>query len=133
MTNSNIRIDFTNKTIAITKKFQKQASVYNSAAFNELKEAMNQFPTFELVVRELSSKAKKVDNHKGLTFDAMREYLNSISDNDGLMILEEKIGRINAGFNSESYGTIRKWFLETYSTNVKDNSKNVELKAIDAA
>ena len=47
---SNITINYKNSTIEITKSFEKQASVYGSQAYNELREARAEFPTYRLAM-----------------------------------------------------------------------------------
>jgi hypothetical protein len=70
----NITINYTKKTIEITKSFEKKAREYGSDAYVALRNARNEFPKFELVV-----KAPKGSNgFKGMDYDFMEEYIKTL-------------------------------------------------------
>ena len=49
---TNISINFTKKALEISKDFSKKASVFGSDAYNELKAAKKDFPTFRVSVKQ---------------------------------------------------------------------------------
>ena len=70
-TRSNITINYKNSTIEITKSFEKQASVYGSQAYNELREARAEFPTYRLAIKTRKSSS----GFKGMDYDFMVAYI----------------------------------------------------------
>ena len=83
---NNISIDYSKRALVITKKFRNEASVYGSAAYNELKEAKADFPTFRVCVKNAPKRAFKdslsmrdillyVENHSGKDSKEMKELL----------------------------------------------------------
>ena len=63
---SNITINYKNSTIEITKSFEKQASVYGSQAYNELREARAEFPTYRLAIKANKSSSTFNAKAKGV-------------------------------------------------------------------
>lgn len=64
-----------NKTIIMTKKFSKAASIMGTVEFKELMGLMKEFPTYTLEVREISKPEKKKETYKGLSVKRMREFI----------------------------------------------------------
>ena len=62
------------KTITLTKKFSKAASIMGTAEFTELMGLMEKYPSYTLKVREISKPEKKL-TYKGLTARKMREFI----------------------------------------------------------
>ncbi len=126
-----IKVNERNHTLEVSKKFQKQASIFGSVEFEELSRARAMFPNFKVVV----PKRKSSENYKGLTIDFMIDYIKSTNDDDNLAELLSMAGKsANAEdkFKAEAYGKIRKWFLETYpqfkvgkNETIKDNIKEI--------
>ena len=107
----NIVINHKDAKIVITKAFSKKAEEFKSSAYNDLKEAMDSFPTYEL---EIKRTAKK-DNHKGLTFKFMEDYIAKHDNEDGTLMGEYKTFTSNKnGVKAESYGVVREWFLARF-------------------
>lgn len=107
---ANITINNSKREIVITKAFAKKAEEFKSDAYNELKEAKADNPTYKVVVR----KAPKRDNHKGLTFDFMEKYISK-HDEEGLLMEEFKtITKNEDGIQSMSYGEVKEWFLVSF-------------------
>ena len=66
---TNYTIKATQKEIIITKKFEKAANCIGSKEYNELVRLMNDFPTFEIRVKEIekNNKKKKIKYKKTLS------------------------------------------------------------------
>ena len=112
-----ININRNASTIELTKKFDKLASRYGSEEYNMLQAARRDYPTFRVTVK---AAPKSNDALKGLTFDYMRDYIAK-HDGDDSPVMGEFLALIGdtdeareLGIGSESYGTVRAWFLTTY-------------------
>lgn len=141
---TNIRINETKRTIEVTKGFYKEASKFGSDEYKMLKEARNDFPTFKVVTR---SAGKNKDGFKGLTFEYMEKYIKDHKEikvkneetgeeitKDLLVEFYEKCGKDANGkkvdfSKTESYGTIKKWFLEVYPVFEEYRQKNLKKSA----
>lgn len=114
---TDIRIDLKNDRIVITKKFAKLASRYGSKEYKQLRNARNDYPDFEVVMREIKKNPDK-ESYKGLTYAYMEDYIRThepretrrtVLDEFDEMIL---ISRCHA--KAFRYPVIKKWFLEKY-------------------
>ena len=122
---ANITIDRTNRTIVITKAFDKKAQQFKSAEYNALREAMNDNEGFEVVVKS----APRRDSHKGLTFKYMEKYLEKHEKRE--LLAEFKLLTNNKNGNqSETYGKVKEWFLHTNPEFDEAVQKNKEAKVI---
>ena len=102
---SNITINYKNSTIEITKSFEKQASVYGSQAYNELREARAEFPAFRLVIKANKSSSA----FKGMDYDFMIAY---IEKHENAEQRKAEFDKLRA--SGLTYGEIKQWFVETY-------------------
>ena len=102
---SNITINYKKSTIEITKSFEKQASVYGSQAYNELREARAEFPTYRLVIKANKSSSA----FKGMDYDFMIEY---IKKHENAEQRKAEFDKLRA--SGLTYGEIKQWFVDTY-------------------
>ena len=102
---SNITINYKNSTIEITKSFEKQASVYGSQAYNELREARAEFPTYRLVIKANKSSSA----FKGMDYDFMIAY---IEKHENAEQRKAEFDKLRA--SGLTYGEIKQWFIDTY-------------------
>ena len=111
----NVKINFDNNTIEITKAFSKRASNPMTKEFEELMELQNKLPEFKVVVRTTTRKVKR-DYLKGLTYEFMRQYIERHDDENNSNMVEFKKRTVKNDDNvmTDSYGEVRKWFLEVY-------------------
>lgn len=120
---ANIIIDRTNKTIVITKAFDKKAQQFKSNEYNLLKEAQTENEGFEVVVKS----APKKDSHKGLSFEYMEKYLELTEKTE--LLDEFKVLTNSKGRNkSASYGEVKEWFLHRCPEFDEAVAKNNEAK-----
>lgn len=121
-------INYTNKTIEMTKAEEKAASKYGSDMYNDLKAARADFPTFRVVVK---ATPKKKGSFKGLTYDFMEQYISE-HDETGEIKKEFDLlrGKVDEFTTPATYGQIKKWFLAKYPalTAGKEEAENI-LKA----
>ena len=110
---ANIIINERNKTLEITKKFGAAASRFGSEEYMELKAARSEFPTFKVVTKTTSRKAK--DSFKGLTYDFMEHYITSRSNSENIMNEYKDLKEMGKSVAAvKAYSQIKKWFLEKY-------------------
>ena len=102
---SNITINYQKSTIEITKSFEKQASVYGSQAYNELREARAEFPTYRLVIKANKSSSA----FKGMDYDFMIAY---IEKHENAEQRKAEFDKLRA--SGLTYGEIKQWFIDTY-------------------
>ena len=74
----NIEICREKRTILVNKEFYKEACVYGTEAYENLKDAQNDFPKFKVVVKTVKSKRefKNIDN------DFMVAYISAHDDEE---------------------------------------------------
>ena len=112
-----LKIDFDNRTIVMTRKFAELASDPFTKEFAKLQEARTAYPEYK-VVRHTIRKNPNKECYKGLTYDYMREYIKShepkVKCEKVLATLEEKIYITKCHSNCHRYPTVKKWFLERY-------------------
>lgn len=112
-----LRINFEERTIVMTRKFAKAASDPFTTEFAKLQEVREAYPNFK-VKRHTIKKNPNKECYKGLTYDYMREYIKSheskVEREKVLATLEEKIYISKCHSNCHRYPTVKKWFLEKY-------------------
>lgn len=117
MTNG-ININRSASTIELTKAFDRKASRFGSEEYNALQAARRDYPTFRVVVK--AAPKSNSNTLSGLTFKYMKDYIAKHDGNDSAVMAQfcELIGDTDEarehGMGSEHYGTVRKWFLDTY-------------------
>ena len=110
---ANIIINERNKALEITKKFAAAASRFGSEEYMELKAARSEFPTFKVLIKTTSRKAK--DSFKGLTYEFMENYIKSRSNSEDIIQEYNQMREIGKSVASvKAYSQIKKWFLEKY-------------------
>ena len=131
---ANISINFTKKALEISKDFSKKASIFGSEAYNELKAAKKDFPTFRVSVKQAPKRkledrismnditmyVKEKSGEKSEEMNTLKELRGkSIKDAGGILKAEE----------SAKFVEIKKWFFATYpevgnKTNNRQNRIN---------
>jgi hypothetical protein len=115
---NNITINTSKKALEITKDFQKQASIYGSEAYNELKAAKADFPTYRVSVK-LGTKRKYEDR---ITLKDMKLYIEN-HDADGTRMLAfnelhgvslKDVDNNCEAVSSAKMSDIKKWFFITF-------------------
>lgn len=127
---SNIIINTRKHALEITKDFQKKASIYGSEAYNELKSAKADFPTYRISVKTSKKTFEETITMKDIVF-----YVEKISGKDSAemnTLIELRGTSVQNAKNifevvdSASFATIKKWFFTTYPEIGKktENRKN---------
>lgn len=114
MTTASYKIDFTNNTIILNKKFAKEASRdINSEAYRTIRTLRADYPDFRFVEKTIEKKKGK-KTYANLTLKAMREHIILI-DGEGSSVLERydylmDYYKTHAG----RYAKIKAWYLAQY-------------------
>lgn len=115
-TTNNYKIDFENARIIVNKKYLKEArSDIRSEAYQTIKELRTDFPTFQIVEKEIKHKEGKQTYGK-LTYKVMRQQIELREGKDNAdAVLEEfdrivELSKVHAG----AYAFVKTWFLARY-------------------
>lgn len=112
-----IAINHKNRTIVITKAFDKMASIYGSDEYIMLREAKLDNPGYKVVVK--STKQKK-ETFKGLDYSYMEKYIIAHNDEDETIMKEFEMMRATSEeakallVEPASYFEVKEWFLATF-------------------
>lgn len=111
-----MKINYTNRTIEITKAFANKASVYGSDEYSLLKEARKDNEGFAVVVVEAKRKASK--NSK-ITMADIERYISFHDDKNKSKMsefteLKKSMKKKNGELYGVSFFEIKKWFFETF-------------------
>lgn len=111
-----MKINYTNRTIEITKAFANKAKVYGSNEYSLLKEARKDNEGFAVVVVEAKRKTSK--NSK-ITLADMERYISFHDDAEGSKMKEfeglKNSKKKNGELRDVSFFEIKKWFFETFA------------------
>jgi hypothetical protein len=113
---NSIRIVRTNRTIEVSKSFDKAASRFGTREYEAMQQVRKDYPDFTIVVKTVRTKA---DHFKGLTYDFMEKYIASHDDAEARMAefndLRGTSDEAQAyGAAAHSYGEIKAWFFKTF-------------------
>ena len=113
-----MKINHKNCTIELNKTEMKEAETFGSQMYKDLREARQDNPNYRVKV---VSSGKKVDHHKGLTADRMKNYILKHDDEEHSKLKEfyELRGLTPEGEKDEfgysvSYGELKQWFFVQY-------------------
>jgi len=108
-----IRVDASKRTITVmTKAFAEKAFCYGTQEYTMLQTVRNDYPGFELVVRQIRKNSKQ-EHYKGLTYDFMRAYIE-LHDTSVSEEFEEMVFISKAHSAGLRYPTIKAWFLDHF-------------------
>ena len=121
------------KTITLSKKFLKGASVMGTPEYKELKKIQNDNPGFELKVREINQKESKM-TYSELTFAVMESIIKETFKDENEQT--EKIAEFNGvkafydGNKTTKYGHVKSWFVQNYKKQYIDKYGNQNQKKV---
>jgi len=112
-----IKVDFINNEIIMTRKFAAQASDPRSAEYALLQATRQAYPNFTVRKHTIKKNSSK-ECYKGLTYDYMRNYILTheskvamdkvLAEFDNMLLISQCHSK---GYR---YPTIKKWFLDKY-------------------
>ena len=110
--NIGYQIDFVEGKIIVSKKFLKEASNVNTAAYSELVQIRKDYPEFPIEPRQITKRENKLTYGK-LTYDFMRDYIGTKDNAEAILAEYENIRKL-AKFQNAQYVFVKKWFLGLY-------------------
>ncbi len=126
------KVDFTSKTLTITKAFAEKAENPNSKEYKTLRRIIKDFPDFEVVrkTHKTPSKYRTKDGeeyncnpNRHLTYKKMEIFIDSLKDGESKKEVKNayKFLRYKAGgVQTSTYKTVRDWFVEQFPYYRKD-------------
>ena len=118
-------INAESKTIYLTKKFSKAASLYGTSEYRLLTKIRHDNPDYEVVVRTIE-KAKGKNTYSDLTIDKMSDFIANVSKDprpveERLKEFDEALAKakLHAGW----YGIVKGWFVRNYGAEYNDFGK----------
>ncbi len=124
MTNG-YKLDITTNpaTLTINKTFEKQASVFNSQAYQIIKQIRADYPDVKIVRAEGNKKASR----RSITFAQMGQYISIFDENGMLQEQFEKV-RAMSKIQASPYKYVKTWFENQFPNYTKqvafdDNGK----------
>lgn len=110
----NITLNRNNRTIIISKAFEKKASKYGTPEYNELVEVQRDNAGFKVVVKAPAKTSSKTSR---ITLSDIKRYI-SFHDDENNSKMEELERMCNAKahgeINNKSFFEIKKWFFEKF-------------------
>ena len=106
------------KTICLSKKFLKAASIMGTPEYKELKKVMKENPDYKLEERKINQKESKV-TYSELTFAVMESIIkgsaNGNAEEEAKRIAEFKaVKEFYDGNKTTKYGHVKSWFVQKY-------------------
>ena len=123
--NVGYEIDYIENKIIVSKKFLKEAGNVTTAAYSELVQIRKDYPDFTIEPRQIAKRENKMTYGK-LTYDRMREYIETKDDKDQVLVEFEHIQKL-AKFQNAQYVFVKKWFLGLYGDEFKRENEEKEI------
>ncbi len=121
---NNFKINAAEGTITYTKRFMKAAGVYGSKEYHTLQNLIKDFPTFELVEREIKKKKDKV-TFKGLNLAEMERFITEKRSEEELAYFKNVVETLKE--DKGKYAKVKQYFLkmykDIYTTKLEDLSQ----------
>jgi len=126
MKKSNIILNHRDHTITVSKSFYKRASVYGSAEYRELRNAMMENPSYSIEFKTIEKKT-----YRELTFKVMKDYIETQPDSDKMLAKFAAVQRV-AKAKGGLYPLTKKWFLNAYPDYKENEVSEAETKELTA-
>lgn len=101
-----MKINFSSKTIEVTKTFANKASRFGSEEYQMLRTTMLDLPDFKIMVK--ATKPARRSYTKSPTYEYMKNYISMHDEADTLM------QEFRCLLQGRSYGEIKKWFMTKF-------------------
>ncbi len=103
-----ITVNLIEKTIEVSETFYKKATNPKTAEYRDLRAAMIENPTFDVVLKKSDKKT-----YNGLDFDRMKEYIETQPNSEANLKELERVMEI-AEAKGAKYPLTKQWFLKTF-------------------
>ena len=126
------KVDFTSKTLTITKAFADKAENPDSQEYKTLKKIIMDFPDFEVVRRTHKTPSKyktksgeeyNCNPNRNLKYKKMEVFIDSLKDGESKKEVKKAYNFLRyeaGGVQTSTYNTVRKWFVEQFPHYRKD-------------
>ena len=108
-----IVFDLKRKKIIVASGYARLAQNPENPEYGAIQKIHNDYPNFEIVVREIKKNTKK-ETYAGLTYEYMFNYISTHGNEEDAKELEEMILISECHRQGHRYPTIKNWFLEKY-------------------
>ena len=119
------------KTIYLSKKFLKEASIMGTPEYKELKKIQKENPDYKLAERKINQKESKV-TYSELTFAVMTNIIEgSAKDDADKKAKIAEFDAVKAFYDSNKttkYGHVKSWFVQNYRKEYIDKYGNQSQK-----
>lgn len=128
-----MKINYTKKSIEMTKKFATAAAKFGTEEYRDLQAARRDYPNFKVVTVSRKATVQK-EMCKGLTYAYMEKYIE-MHDEDKTIMAEYQMLRglseeaQEALAESLSYIEMKAWFLKKFPAIAEFHNKRAELAA----
>lgn len=109
-------INFIDRTIIGTKTSFAKAGKGYGPEYEELADKMARYPEYKLVQKELKNNVKSKRSYKGMNVAFIKEYISIQENAEEMMDKFTAIERMAKASGIAVFPTIKKWFLEKYSS-----------------
>lgn len=111
-THSLFSYDFTTSSIVASATTLRKARNPESPECKALQQMMAEYPSFHVRKKQINKKDGK-QTYKGLTFQAMTDYIKTQANSEAEIRKYEVVRRI-AKIKGSEYALTKKWFLNAY-------------------
>ena len=108
MTKTNITFNADYTVATVSKAFMKNAHIYGTKEFDELRKLMADLPEITVKVREIKKNPDK-ESYKNLTYDNMIAYMSELENKDALLAEFDRQKRM-AVIAKNPYRFVLNWF-----------------------
>ena len=117
------KMDFTTKTLTITKAFSDACADPSSEEYAILTQFQKDIPSLKIVrkthktprkYRNASGETTRCNQFKNLTYENMERFISSIKDNDGYMEVYNAIRNDMGLVQHNRYAIVRSWFAAQF-------------------
>ena len=112
MKQSPIKINFSAKTITLSKKFADAASKVGTEEYRQLQHVREDYPSFEIAVKQIKKNSNK-ESYQGLNYAFIEMYIQTKPNAEEQMAKYREM-RLISECHSIRFPAIKQWFLATY-------------------
>ena len=112
-----IKVNYAERKIVLSSAFVKKCFTPGSVEYAQLQSVRSDYPDFALVTRKFKTNTAQ-EHYRGLTYDFMREYIETKEDAKTVLVEFERIQKLTK-FQNASYVFVKKWFLGLYGDEFK--------------
>ena len=116
------------KTITMTKKFYKAASILNTPEYVELMTILKEHPDYKMIIREIA-KATDKKSYRNLNYENIAKFLSGFAkdeDEREKYLTELEVIKQMSKIQPSPYSYVKAWFFENYGEEYNKYDKKNE-------